>query len=80
MPEQECWPHLSLWMAVTVFEEQTPERLIDYLLPDILVKGKDYSIENIVGAKAVMDNGGEVKTIDLVEGYSTTDLIERLKT
>ncbi len=65
--------------GVTVFEEETPEKLINFLLPDILVKGKDYSIENIVGAKTVIDNGGEVITIDLVDGYSTTGLIERLK-
>ena len=43
------------------------------------MKGKDYSIENIVGANAVLQNGGEVKTIDLVDGYSTTGLIERIK-
>ena len=65
--------------GVTIFEEETPEYLINYLLPDILVKGKDYQVENIVGAKAVIDNGGEVKTIDLVEGYSTTGIIEKLK-
>lgn len=65
--------------GVTVFNEETPQKLIEYLLPDILVKGKDYSIENIVGANAVLNNGGEVKTIDLVDGYSTTDLIEKIK-
>ena len=65
--------------GVTVFNEETPEKLIEYLLPDVLVKGKDYSIENIVGADAVLNNGGEVKTIDLVDGYSTTDLIEKIK-
>jgi D-glycero-beta-D-manno-heptose 1-phosphate adenylyltransferase len=65
--------------GVTVFNEETPEKLIDYLLPDILVKGKDYSIENIVGAKTVLNNGGEVKTINLVDGYSTSNLIERIK-
>jgi len=65
--------------GVTVFNEETPEKLIEYLLPDILVKGKDYSIENIVGAQTVLNNGGEVKTINLVDGYSTTTLIEKIK-
>lgn len=65
--------------GVTIFEEETPKDLISYLLPDILVKGSDYSIENIVGADTVIANGGEVKTIDLVEGFSTSTLIEKLK-
>ena len=70
---------LSFVDGVTVFEEETPEELIAYLLPDILVKGSDYKVENIVGAKSVMANGGEVKTIDLVNGYSTTNIIEKIK-
>ncbi len=65
--------------GVSVFEEETPKELIEYLLPDILVKGADYEIENIAGARAVLENGGEVKTIDLVEGYSTTSIIENLR-
>ena len=65
--------------GVTIFTDETPKDLIEYLLPDILVKGADYDIENIVGAKAVLENGGEVKTIDLVEGYSTTNIINNLK-
>jgi len=65
--------------GVTIFKEKTPEKLIELLLPDVLVKGKDYSIENIVGANTVLNNGGEVKTVELVAGYSTTDLIEKIK-
>ena len=65
--------------AVVSFDEETPLELIKRVQPDILVKGKDYSIVNIVGADFVMGNGGEVKTIDLIEGYSTTDLIEKIK-
>ena len=65
--------------AVVSFDEETPLELIKRVQPDILVKGKDYTIENIVGADFVMGNGGEVKTIDLIEGYSTTDLIEKIK-
>ena len=65
--------------AVVVFDEDTPLNLITTLMPDILVKGADYSVENIVGAKAVIANGGEVKTIDFVEGYSSTSIIEKIR-
>lgn len=65
--------------AIVVFEEDTPLNLISTLLPDILVKGADYEIENIVGAKEVMANGGEVKTINFIEGYSSTSIIERIR-
>src|SRR4051812_904930 len=65
--------------AIVVFEEDTPINVITALMPDILVKGADYAIENIVGAKEVMANGGEVKTIDLVEGYSSTSIIQKIR-
>lgn len=65
--------------AVIAFDEETPIELIRQVKPDILVKGKDYKVENIVGADFVLGNGGEVKTIDLIEGHSTTDLIEKIK-
>lgn len=65
--------------AVVIFEEDTPLNLISTLLPDILIKGADYSIENIVGAKEVLANGGEVKTITFVDGYSSTSIINRIK-
>lgn len=65
--------------GVTIFSEDTPKELIAFLIPDILVKGSDYSIDNIVGADIVLANGGEVKTIDLVNGYSTSNLINKLK-
>jgi D-glycero-beta-D-manno-heptose 1-phosphate adenylyltransferase len=65
--------------AIVVFEEDTPLNLISTILPDILVKGADYSVENIVGAKEVIANGGEVKTINFVEGYSSTSIIQRIK-
>lgn len=70
---------LSFVDGVTVFNEETPEQLIEYLLPNVLVKGSDYKVENIVGAKCVIANGGIVKTIDLVNGYSTTSIIEEIK-
>lgn len=65
--------------AVVSFEEDTPLELITYLRPDILVKGKDYEISNIVGADIVIENGGKVETIELVDGFSTTGLIEKIK-
>ena len=65
--------------AIVVFEEDTPQQLIADLLPDILVKGADYSIENIAGAKEVLTNGGEVKIIQLVEGHSSTSIIQKIK-
>jgi rfaE bifunctional protein nucleotidyltransferase chain/domain len=65
--------------AIVVFEEDTPQQLITTLLPDILVKGADYAIENIVGGKEVLANGGEVKTIDFVSGYSSTAIIQKIK-
>ena len=65
--------------AVVVFEEDTPQQLITALMPGILVKGADYAIENIVGAKEVIANGGEVKTIDFVNGYSSTSIIQKIK-
>lgn len=64
---------------VVFFDEDTPQNLISELLPDILVKGSDYLAENIVGADVVKRNGGEVKTIDFVPGYSTTRIIEKIK-
>jgi rfaE bifunctional protein nucleotidyltransferase chain/domain len=60
---------------VTVFEEDTPGRLINELVPDILVKGADWAIENIVGRDVVEANGGEVKTIEFVNYQSTSKII-----
>ena len=65
--------------AIVVFEEDTPLNLITALMPDILVKGADYAVENIVGAKEVIANGGEVKTINFVEGYSSTSIIKKIR-
>ena len=65
--------------AVVVFEEDTPLNLISIVKPDILVKGGDYTIETIVGADIVLNNGGKVKSLDFVPGYSTTAIEERLK-
>lgn len=65
--------------AVILFDEPTPLTLIEAIKPDILVKGDDYTVETIVGSDFVISNGGEVKTISLVKGYSTTKLIEKIK-
>jgi D-glycero-beta-D-manno-heptose 1-phosphate adenylyltransferase len=65
--------------GIVLFEEDTPLNLISTLLPDVLVKGADYAVENIVGAKEVIANGGEVKTIDFVEGYSSTSIIQKIR-
>jgi rfaE bifunctional protein nucleotidyltransferase chain/domain len=65
--------------AVILFDEPTPLQLIEAVKPDILVKGDDYTVETIVGSDFVIANGGEVKTISLVQGYSTTKLIEKIK-
>jgi len=65
---------------VVFFDEDTPLDLISALVPQILVKGSDYLAENIVGADVVKNAGGEVKTIDFVPGYSTTRIVERIKT
>jgi D-glycero-beta-D-manno-heptose 1-phosphate adenylyltransferase len=65
--------------AVVLFEEDTPYDLILTILPDILVKGDDYSGKNIVGADIVLAHGGMVETIKFVEGYSTTSIIEKIK-
>jgi rfaE bifunctional protein nucleotidyltransferase chain/domain len=63
---------------VVLFEEDTPIELIKTLAPDILVKGKDYEISNIVGADFVLQNGGKVETIELTEGYSSTNVINKV--
>lgn len=70
---------LSFVDAVILFDEDTPLELISYLKPDILVKGNDYTVETIVGADVVMKNGGKVETVPLVNGYSTTNVIEKIK-
>lgn len=64
---------------VIVFNDETPLELITQLMPDILVKGDDYSIATIVGSKEVIAAGGQVKTIPLVPSYSTTGIIQKLK-
>lgn len=59
--------------------DDTPFRLIEHIQPDVLVKGGDYTIDNIVGAKLVQDNGGQVAVIEFVEGCSTTRIIDKIR-
>jgi rfaE bifunctional protein nucleotidyltransferase chain/domain len=63
---------------VVIFEEDTPLNLITTLQPDVLVKGGDYTLEQIVGAKEVMEAGGKVVINSIVEGFSTTGIIARM--
>ena len=65
--------------AIMFFEEDTPYNLIKNIQPDVLVKGKDYKAEDIVGYDIVTNKGGKVETIELVEGFSTTNTINKMK-
>jgi rfaE bifunctional protein nucleotidyltransferase chain/domain len=64
---------------VVVFEEDTPFELIKILVPNILVKGGDYEIHQIVGADIVIKNGGKVESLPFVKGYSTTNIEDKIK-
>lgn len=68
----QCVDHIIL------FNEDTPYELIKFIKPHILIKGKDYKKEEIVGYDIVKENGGDVITIELTEGYSTSDILDKL--
>lgn len=70
---------LSFVSKVVVFDESTPLDLIAAIAPDVLVKGGDYTIATIVGAKEVQDKGGEVVVIPFLEGYSTTNIVTKIE-
>lgn len=65
--------------AVILFDEPTPYELIKLVQPDILVKGSDYQVENIVGYDVVQAKGGKIKTIDFIPGYSTSAIESKIK-
>lgn len=65
--------------AVIFFDEETPLELIKVVKPDILVKGGDYQIATIVGAEETLANGGTVKVLQFLEGYSSTAIIDKIK-
>ena len=64
---------------VVLFDQDTPKELIEAINPNILVKGADYTLETIVGAKEVIANGGKVIINPIIEGFSTTNTIEKIK-
>ena len=63
---------------VVRFDEETPDKIIKKLLPNILVKGGDYSLDNIIGADTVISNGGAVEIVDLIPDKSTSSLINQI--
>ena len=65
--------------AVVLFDSDTPLELIKAVQPDVLVKGDDYAVEQIVGHEEVVKAGGEVKTVPLVTGYSTTNIVKKIE-
>ncbi len=65
--------------AVILFDEETPFELIKFVQPDVLIKGGDYKIEDIVGYDIVKANGGKIETLDLLEGYSTSLIEEKIR-
>ncbi|RMG57666.1 MAG: D-glycero-beta-D-manno-heptose 1-phosphate adenylyltransferase, partial [Deltaproteobacteria bacterium] len=81
VPEKErafLLASLSFVDAVVLFDDETPITLIEELLPDLLVKGADWKVEEIVGREVVERAGGSVRTVPLVEGRSTTAIIEKI--
>jgi D-beta-D-heptose 7-phosphate kinase/D-beta-D-heptose 1-phosphate adenosyltransferase len=70
---------LAIVDAVIIFSEDTPLELIKILQPDVLVKGGDYTIDQIAGAREVIAGGGRVIINPLVNGFSTTSIIQKLK-
>jgi D-glycero-beta-D-manno-heptose 1-phosphate adenylyltransferase len=65
--------------AVIIFEEDTPLQLITAVMPDTIVKGGDYTIEQVAGAKEVIANGGRVVINPIIQGFSTTDIINKIR-
>lgn len=81
VPESERAEVLSALSSVdyvVIFNEPTPIKVIEVILPDVLVKGADWAAGNIVGADVVKKNGGRIKRVTLVKGRSTTNIIKRI--
>lgn len=70
---------LAIVDAVTLFDEDTPFELITAIMPDVIVKGGDYTLDQMIGAKEVIANGGRVVINPIIEGYSTTGIIEKIR-
>ncbi|MBU0980349.1 MAG: D-glycero-beta-D-manno-heptose-7-phosphate kinase [Nanoarchaeota archaeon] len=82
LPEKERAEVLSSLSSVdyiVFFGEDTPEKALKALVPDVITKGGDYTVKEVVGHKLMQRTGGEVKIVPLIEGYSTTDLIKRIR-
>lgn len=71
--------HLASVDFVTCFEQDTPLELVNFILPDVLVKGGDWPVDAIVGGSVVAARGGKVLSLPFVDGYSTTGLVERIR-
>jgi len=70
---------MSFIDAVVLFQQDTPLEVIKAILPDVLVKGGDYTIEKIVGASETINNGGHVEVLSFLPGYSSTSIINKIK-
>lgn len=75
----ELLSELNFVSYVVIFDEDTPENLLDEIKPDIYTKGADYTLETLPEAKTVLKNGGKVEFIKLIEGKSTTNVIKKIK-
>ena len=65
--------------AVVFFSEETPYKLIETLVPDVLAKGGDYKVTEIAGNEVVLENGGEVILVPFIDGFSSTNIVEKIK-
>jgi rfaE bifunctional protein nucleotidyltransferase chain/domain len=65
--------------AIVLFSQETPEKLIETIIPNILVKGGDYKVTEIAGHKVVLENGGEVILFPRINGFSTTNIVDKIK-
>ena len=65
--------------AIVLFSEETPEKLIETIIPNILSKGGDYKVTEIAGHKVVLENGGEVILVPFIDGFSTTNIVNKIK-
>ena len=65
--------------AIVFFSEETPYKLIETLVPDVLAKGGDYKVTEIAGNEVVLENGGEVILVPFIAGFSSTNIVEKIK-
>lgn len=65
--------------AIIIFDEETPAEIIAKIIPNVLVKGAQYEVHEIAGHDTVLENGGRVETLELIDGISTSELVEKIK-